>query len=174
LSAKGEFQHYHVDPHCFWWGKNDRTLITQTLASVEVQDGAGSVQKLINAGSHNYSGLYEMTAESEELQRLCLERLSFADVTLVPSLHTAMNEAVSRYFSSDFCYSSSSGYGSNMLALPAILNKTWLIVMDEKSHSSMYAGAYLAETGRIIRFRHNDTIQLESLLKEFKTIYENV
>lgn len=174
LSAVGEFQHYYVVPHCFWWSKNDRTLLTQTLTSVDVQDGTGSVQRLINAGSHNYTGLYSMTPESEELQWLCLEKLPFADVTAVPALYTAMNQAVCRHFSVDFCCSSSSGYGSNMLALPAILDSSWLMLMDDKSHSSMYAGAFLAETGCVIKFRHNDMIQLEDLLKEVGPKYEHV
>lgn len=174
MSAKGKFQHFYVYPHCFWWGKNDRILLGQTLASIDVQDRAGNIQKLINAGSHNYCGVYKMTAESEELQRLCLEKLTFADVKGVPSLHAAMNEAVCRHFSVDFCCSSSSGYGSNLLALSAILDQTWLIVMDEKCHSSMFTGAYLAETGRVTKFRHNDMIQLSSILKELGPKYKNI
>lgn len=115
-----------------------------------------------------------MTSESEELQRLCLKRLPIADITTVPALYTAMNEAICRQFSVDFCCSSSSGYGSNMLALPAILDDTWLILIDDKSHSSMYTGAYLAKTGRVMKFRHNDMIQLEGFLKELGPKYENV
>jgi hypothetical protein len=53
LSAQGLFQHYYIDPLCFWKGENDRTLLSQTLASVEVQDKYGTSQVLINSGSHN-------------------------------------------------------------------------------------------------------------------------
>ena len=173
LSAKGHYQHYYVDPHCFWWGKNDRTILAQTMAIVEVQDRDGAKQELVNAGSHNYAGFYQKTYDSEELQRLCLERLPFADVKTVPSLERAMTQAVCEHFSSDFCCTSSSGFGSNLLALPAILDDTWLVLMDEKSHSSMYTGAFLARTGCIKKFQHNDMKQLKSMLEELGPKYEN-
>lgn len=118
LSEKGQFQHYYVDPLCFWKGKNDRTLLSQTLASVEVQDGYGNNQVLINSGSHNYAGFYRSTPESERLQWFLLEKLAFADTKLAPSLTEAMNEATCRHF----CCTTSSGFSSNLLAMPAILD----------------------------------------------------
>ena len=173
LSAKGHLQHFYVDPHCFWWGKNERTLLAQTLATVKVQDQYGARQELVNAGSHNYAGFYQMTPDAEELQRLCLEKLTFADVRTVPSLEKAMTQAVCKHFSSDFCCTSSSGFGMNLLALPAILDETWLVLVDEKSHSSMYTGAFLAKTGYIKKFRHNDMTQLKSMLEELGPKYKN-
>lgn len=173
LSAKGCFQHYYIDPLCFWWGNNERTLLSQSLATVEVQDQSKSKKVLINAGSHNYAGLYDMTSESEELQRLCLERLAFSDAKAVPSLAQALNKAVCQHFGVDFCYTSSSGYGANLLALQAILDHSWLLLMDEKSHSSMFTGAFLAAKGCMRKFRHNDMAHLGEILEELRPQYKH-
>jgi serine palmitoyltransferase len=174
ISSKGHFQHYYIDPLCFWQGNNDRTLLSQTLALVKVEDRYGNKQSLVNAGSHNYAGFYRATSDSEQLQRLCLEKLPFSDINAVPSLAEAMNEAVCQHFRVDFCCTTSTGFGSNLLAMPAIVDKSWLVLMDEKSHSSMHTGSFLAETGCRKKFRHNDMVQLESILEELSTQYKNI
>jgi 7-keto-8-aminopelargonate synthetase-like enzyme len=65
-------------------------------------------------------------------------------------------------------------FGSKLFAMPAILDHSWLVLIDEKSHSSMNTGAFLAETGRVKRFRHNDMMQLESMLEELGPQHTNI
>ena len=47
---------------------------------------------------------------------------------------------------------------TNLLAFAAILDSTWILLLDEKSHNSMYIGAYLSNVYKVVKFRHNDMI----------------
>lgn len=58
----------------------------------------------------------------------------------------------------------STDYAANILAFSAILDKNWLLVIDERSHDSMHMGAELSHVGQIIKFRHTDMVHLESIL----------
>jgi 8-amino-7-oxononanoate synthase len=55
-----------------------------------------------------------------------------------------------------------------MLAIPAIAGKGWLIVLDEKSHNSMFTGAYAAGADAIMKLKHNDMRDLQRILRSSK------
>jgi 8-amino-7-oxononanoate synthase len=57
-----------------------------------------------------------------------------------------------------------SGYLANLGVIPALVGREDLILVDELSHSCMFAGAALSGA-RILRFRHNDVHQLGELLR---------
>jgi 7-keto-8-aminopelargonate synthetase-like enzyme len=73
---------------------------------------------------------------------------------------------IADHLDADFCVSTSTGYGANLLAFSALLSQDWLLVLDEKSHNSMFVAAYLSEPGCIKKFRHNDMGHLEQILRE--------
>jgi len=162
VSTKGQFMHNYVQPLATWWGKNIRELVTQSLPRVSVQDSKGPPSIFVNCAAHNYAGLYKMTTESEKLQRMCLEKLPVADSKVLLLLETATQDAVADFFGADFCYTTSTGYGSNYVALPAIVDVTTLVILDEHCHNSMFTGTYLAPYGSI----HNNMENLESVLVE--------
>lgn len=54
-------------------------------------------------------------------------------------------EAIAGFSKADFSYTTSTGYGVIYLALPAIVEKGTVIVVDEKSHSSIYTGMHGSE-----------------------------
>jgi 8-amino-7-oxononanoate synthase len=59
----------------------------------------------------------------------------------------------------------SSGYLANVGAIPTFAGQGDLLVLDERSHACMWAGARLSGA-RIEAFRHNDVDHLESLLRD--------
>jgi len=97
---------------------------------------------------------------------MTLNCLPVANSDKVPKLEAAMHEGLRKLFNTEFCTTVSTGYCSNVLCFTAVLDETWVVVMDEKSHNSMFVAAYLAKPKRILKFRHNDMKHLEELLEQ--------
>ena len=173
-SQADKFAHYVAEPLNSYKGKNERTILSHCLANVEVQDGTGSIKRVIHAASHNYAGFYRSTQRSEELQQLCLDSLPLASSDAVAGLEAATNDQLARIVSADFCCTISTGYGSNLLAFSAILTSTWLVILDEKCHNSMHVGAYLSQAGLVRKFRHSDSEHLESMLQQHHGKYSDI
>jgi 7-keto-8-aminopelargonate synthetase-like enzyme len=177
LSPKAKYCHRLVEPLAFWWGKNSRLLLSQSLPLADVQNPDGTVSTVVNATSHNYGGFYKTDAKSAELQRLCLEHLPLADADAVPLLASAAHEALASFLGTDFCYTTSTGYGSNYAAFPALLGDSKTVVIaDTSCHNSMFTGMYLAQPGqdRLVKFAHNDAADLERKLAEVDGKYDQV
>ncbi|KAK5097692.1 hypothetical protein LTR24_002159 [Lithohypha guttulata] len=171
LSKAEVFNRYYIEPHLGREGKNQSTMLGRCRSKVEVKDGRGKTQNVIHAASHNYAGLYEQDSTSEELQRLCLDSFPLADSTAASRLNEAFCRRISSLLETDFCCTTGTGYGSNLLAFPAVLGKEWLVVFDEKCHNSMYVGAYQSDVGLILKFKHNNMEQLEAILQEYNDKY---
>lgn len=166
LSETGRFVKLYVEPMFHWWGANFRLLATPCLGTVDVVNAAGERQFVVNGASHNYAGFYAPTAESEELQRLCLELLPVSDSDALPPLREAVHAAIAGFFNSDFCFTTSTGYGANYVALPAMIESTQtVVVVDRACHNSIFTGVFLGRCSQIHKFVHNDMIDLESTLK---------
>ena len=63
-----------------------------------------------------------------------------------------------------------SGYLTNIGAIPALMGRSDLILMDEACHSCLYSGARLARS-RIFTFKHNDVGDAAELLRLHRTEY---
>ena len=155
-----------MQPLVTWKGKNDRVLTGQSGGATTIKDGEHD-KTVINAASHNYAGFYKTTTESEELHHLALENLPVADTKSCPTLTKALHHKLATFFSADFCTTISTGYMTNLLAFAAILDSTWILLLDEKSHNSMYIGAYLSNVYKVVKFRHNDMMHLEEILSKY-------
>ncbi|KAK2006283.1 aminotransferase class I and II [Colletotrichum eremochloae] len=165
ISQKGLFAYYYVEPLFNWWGANYRVLTTQCLGSVEARDAFGSKAKLINGASHNYAGFYKATAAAEMLQRLCLDIIPVSDSDAVPFLRDETHHTIAKFLGADFCFTTSTGYGSNYIALPALVDSSTVVIIDENSHNSMFTGVFLAACPKVRKFKHNNMDHLETLLK---------
>lgn len=168
LTTAGRFNHYLVDPLSSWYGHNQRVLTSASLAQVEILSSDQSIQKAINGSSHNYAGFYSMSEEELELHRMCLTKLPVADVAGVSFLHGKMLEGLADFWDAKFCFSTGTGYQSNLLGIPAIAGKGWLILLDEKSHNSIFTACYLAGADAIKKFKHNDMKDLGKLLDNWR------
>lgn len=167
LSETGRFVKLYVEPMFHWWGANFRLLTTPCLGTVDVVNAAGERRSVVNGASHNYAGFYATTAESEELQRLCLDNLPVSDSDAVPLLRDSVHAVIASFFSFDFCFTTSTGYGANYVALPALIEPTRTVVfMDRACHNSIFTGVFLGRCSNVQKFRHNDMVDLESLLQK--------
>ena len=174
ISVAGRFNHCYVYPLDNRSGKNQRILLGRWAPKLEVEDGRGNRHAVIQAASHNYAGFYNLTRAAEELQRFALEKLPVADSSVVRSLESAMHDGFANFFSADFCYTTSTGYGSNVLAFSAILDDDWLVMFDDKCHNSMHVAAYLSHAGLVKKFPHGDFERMEAILAEYKDKFANV
>ncbi|OIW32034.1 hypothetical protein CONLIGDRAFT_641792 [Coniochaeta ligniaria NRRL 30616] len=167
LSPSAKLSHRYVEPLCFWWGKNSRLLLGQSLPTARVQDIDGTASTVVNATSHNYAGFYRADPRSEELQRLCLEKLPLADAEAVPLLECGVHNALANFLGAEFCYTTSTGYGSNYVVFPGLMSisKT-VVIADKNCHNSMFTGMYLAQPGLgfLRKFAYNDAADLEKHL----------
>ena len=175
LSKKGLFARNYVDPLFTWWGANERVLMSQSLGCVDVEiDAAGTVSTaVVNGASHNYAGFYLSFPQAEALQSECLQTLPVSHSDALPLLRDAVHNTLARFFGADFGFTCSTGYGSNMLALPALLAQADTVVMDGDCHNSMYTGAFLADR-KVLKFGHNDMPRLETILSSFSAHCTNV
>jgi serine palmitoyltransferase len=174
LSERGKFVHNFAEPLFNWWGENERVLLTQCRSSVQIEEPGGGSSTVVNGASHNYAGFYKPTAESEELQRLCLDMLPLADARSVPVLAKATHQAIATFFSASFCFTTSTGYGSNYVALPAIMRTTSAVILDDKCHNSMFTGTFRGQAACMRKFKHNDLQDLELILRELCEAHEQV
>ncbi|EXJ66817.1 uncharacterized protein A1O5_10012 [Cladophialophora psammophila CBS 110553] len=174
ISVAGKFNHCYVYPLDNQSGKNERILLGRWAPKLEVRDGRGTRQTVIQAASHNYAGFYNLTKDAEALQHLALEKLPVADSIVVRSLESAMRDGFAQFFSADFCYTTGTGYGSNVLAFSAILNEDWLVMFDDKCHNSMHVAAYLSHAGLVKKFPHGNFESMEATLSEYKDRYANI
>ncbi|EFQ36283.1 aminotransferase class I and II [Colletotrichum graminicola] len=177
LSAQGLFNSHYIEPMFLWWGMNTRILLGPSIGRVSVLDSYGRTMKsCINGASHNYAGSYLVNEISEAIHSLCLDNLP---VTLRSGpMYDTVRAELATFWSADFCIPTTTGYGSNYLALPRLLallrerGGTVAVFCDSHCHNSIFTGVYLA-IGRLggvtlRRFPHNDASLLEDMLRESK------
>ncbi|OAP60447.1 hypothetical protein AYL99_05449 [Fonsecaea erecta] len=174
ISIAGKFHHCYIYPLDNRSGKNERILLGRWAPKLQVRDGRGIRRSVIQAASHNYAGLYRLTDDAEELHRLALDKLPVADASALQYLEPAMHDGFAKFFSTDFCYTTSTGYGSNVLAFSAILNEDWLVLFDDKCHNSMHVAAYLSHAGLVKKFPHGDFEKMDAILAEYKDKFANI
>jgi 7-keto-8-aminopelargonate synthetase-like enzyme len=115
-----------------------------------------------------------MPVEYEALQRKCLARLPHCSARDVQELRSELSARIAAFFGTDCCHFTSTGFGSNVLAFPAIIQNDWMVVLDEKCHKSMFVGSFLSEAGMRKRFKHNDMKELEYVLQTAGRKYSNI
>ncbi|KAK5698200.1 hypothetical protein LTR97_007161 [Elasticomyces elasticus] len=174
LSNDGAFAHYVVEPWYEWFGRNSRITTSPALSSITLRPCRGQQEPpMINGGSFNYVGTYGMCAEYEELHRKCLDTLPVLGEA-VPLIGKELERTVADFWGADCCFTTPTGYQSNILVFTAILDDSWFVLLDQKSHSSMTTAGYLANAGGRKKFAHNDMLELERLLDEVEDRYANI
>ncbi|KAK4897983.1 hypothetical protein LTR27_004367 [Elasticomyces elasticus] len=174
LSNDGAFAHYVVEAWYEWFGRNTRITTSPASSSITLRPCRRRQEPpMINGGSFNYVGTYEMCPEYEELHRKCLDTLRVLGEA-VPLIEKELEKAVAEFLNADCCFTTPTGYQSNILAFTAILDDTWYVFLNQKSHSSMTTAAYLANAGGRKKFAHNNMLELERLLDEVKDGYANI
>jgi serine palmitoyltransferase len=131
----------------------------------------GKVIDCINLGSYNYLGF------ADDWQEVCgedvlgaLEDFPISNCSArtnsgTTSIHRELEQTVARFLDKDDAVVFTMGYGVNGTVLPALLGPGSLVISDSLNHTSIVNGC--RDSGADIKvFRHNDTKQLEKIIRE--------
>lgn len=147
-----------------------------------VHDGRDVVvngRRMLNLSSNDYLGL----ATDKELREEFLQTLT--PETFLPtssssrlltgnfSIYDELEAELARLFGTEAALVFNSGYHANTGILPAVSNEQTLILADKLVHASIIDGIRLSPA-RCIRYRHNDLVQLERLLAQNHTEYQQI
>lgn len=139
--------------------------------TIDRNEGAEAIiegKTVIMLGSNNYLGL---TIHPEVREAAC-EAIRKYGTSLTGSrllngthvLHEKLEKALSDFFGTESCLVFATGYQANLGVLTALMTENSITILDKANHASIYDAARLAK-GRVEYFRHNDTQDLERLLK---------
>ncbi len=126
-------------------------------------------KEYIDFSSNDYLGLSGhpklIEASKEALDRFgtssCASRLMSGDL----QLHHQLEEKTARFKNKEAALFFNSGYQANLGIISSLYAKPDCILFDRLSHASIIDGVILSGA-RFLRFQHNDTEHLESLLKK--------
>lgn len=147
-----------------------------------IHDGRDVVvggQRMLNLSSNDYLGLAADREMREEfLQTLTPDNFlptssSSRLLTGNFSIYEELEAELAALFGTEAALVLNSGYHANMGILPAVSNQHTLILADKLVHASIIDGIRLT-TARCIRYRHNDLAQLERLLEQNHSYYQQI
>ena len=135
----------------------------------------GNGRRMLNLSSNDYLGL----AADTDLRREFLETLT--PETFLPTssssrlltgnfrVYDELEDELARRFGTEAALVFNCGYHANTGILPAVADAQTLILADKLVHASLIDGIRLSAPARCIRYRHNDTAQLERLVDEYSS-----
>lgn len=147
-----------------------------------IHDGRDVVvggQRMLNLSSNDYLGLAaDRELREEFLQTLTPDNFlptssSSRLLTGNFSIYEELEAELAALFGTEAALVLNSGYHANMGILPAVSNQHTLILADKLVHASIIDGIRLT-TARCIRYRHNDLAQLERLLEQNHSYYQQI
>lgn len=148
------------------------------------QDGAYIVlpdsKEMLNLSSNDYLGIASNKKLQEEFyQTIAAEsnalRLSASSSRLLTG-NFSIYDKCEQYLGGLYSKTAlifNSGYHANTGILPSLTTNKDLILADKLVHASIIDGIRLS-SAECIRFKHNDMLQLERILKERAHLYEHV
>lgn len=128
-------------------------------------------RRCLNLGSYNYLGFaddWNITCKEGVIGSLEGLPVSMGSSRMecgTSRLHAKVEEIVSEFVGKEDAMAVNMGFNTNATTIPALMGRGDLIISDELNHTSIVNGA--RTSGSAIRcFRHNDTKNLEEILKE--------
>lgn len=136
----------------------------------ETSDGR-VVRRCLNLGSYNYLGFaddWDITCRKGVMGSLDVLPSSVGSSRLefgTTKLHREVEEIVATFTGKEDAVVLNMGFNTNATIIPTLTTRGDLIVSDELNHTSIVNGA--RASGAAIRtFRHNDSSDLEGILRE--------
>lgn len=134
---------------------------------------------LINLASNDYMAI----ASDEDMRREFISQISIDNFIASSSSSRLMTGNFPEYvelerllsysFGTESALIFNSGYHANTGIIPALADKNTLIIADKLVHASLIDGIRLAGS-TYLRYRHNDTDQLERLVSEHSGEYNKI
>ena len=136
-------------------------LVSQTVAII---DG----RETILAGTNNYLGLTfdtrALEAAEEALKTGGTGTTGSRNCNGTYSGHKALEAKLAEFYGTEGAMVFSTGYQANLSMLSTLAGPKDYILIDADCHASIYDGCKLGNA-TVIRFRHNDPVDLEKRLK---------
>lgn len=89
------------------------------------------------------------------------------------AIHKKLDDTIANYYKKESALVFGSGYMASIGILQGVCNKKSIIIADRFIHASWIDGAFASNT-RIVRYNHNDTSHLESLINKYRDKYERI
>ncbi|MBI5464706.1 MAG: pyridoxal phosphate-dependent aminotransferase family protein [Ignavibacteriales bacterium] len=148
-----------------------------------IQESEGPVVKIegrriVMAGSNNYLGLTadprvkEAAIKAVEKYGTGCSGSRYLTGTL--DLHVELEERLAKFMGKEDCLLFSTGYQTGQGIVPVITGRGEYVISDKDNHASIVAGTLVAAgmasyvkdgSQAVLRYKHNDTKHLESVLK---------
>lgn len=126
-------------------------------------------KEMIMVGSNNYLGLWDhpevKEASKEAIDRFGVSTCGSRFLNGTNSLHIELEEKLAEFMKKEACQCFSTGFQANLGAISALVGKDDLIIVDRAVHASIIDAARLS-FGELVKFKHNDTEDLERVLTE--------
>ena len=78
-------------------------------------------------------------------------------------IHVELEHRLAHFVNKEAALAFSTGFQSNLGAIPTVVGRNDVAIIDEQSHASIIDGTRLS-FGRILKYRHNDMASLEKVL----------
>lgn len=137
------------------------------------QNATGEIE-LINNASFDYGGFGFLEDGAVDVLSRTLKEVPHMEACGTELIDRASEVDGAAFLGFKFASFASSGYTMNLIAFPALANavtargKKPVFIMDDSNHNSMFVGSWISKNTTVVRFRHNDLIDLEAKLKDFQ------
>ncbi|RJR54612.1 MAG: pyridoxal phosphate-dependent aminotransferase family protein [Desulfobacteraceae bacterium] len=142
-----------------------REIVSELDTEVTLAGG----KRVLMLGSNSYMGL-TTNPEVKEAAKRAIEKYGtgcsgsrFLNGTF--DIHLQLEAALAEWVGKEAVLLFSTGFQVNQGVIAAVLNRHDHVLMDMCDHASIVDGARLS-TAKVVRYRHNDLEELESLLLE--------
>jgi len=139
-----------------------RVITSESDAKVTV-DG----RELVMLGSNNYLGLtthpHVRERAADALARYGTSCTGSRLLNGNLDIHMELEERLARFVGKESALVFSTGFGTNLGTISAIVGRHDSVVIDKDDHASIYDGCKLSY-GKVVRFEHNDVASLRQAL----------
>ncbi len=126
-------------------------------------------KKVLNFCSNNYLGLANhpklVEAARETMLKYGVGPGAVRSIAGTMDLHLELEKRLTQFKGVEAAITFQSGFNANVATIPALVGKDDVIFSDELNHASIIDGSRLSG-GRIERFAHADTVDLEKVIRE--------
>ncbi|MHB8707011.1 MAG: aminotransferase class I/II-fold pyridoxal phosphate-dependent enzyme, partial [Coriobacteriia bacterium] len=140
-----------------------RVITSESDAKVSV-DG----RELVMLGSNNYLGLtthpHVRERAADALARYGTSCTGSRLLNGNLDIHMELEERLARFVGKESALVFSTGFGTNLGTISAIVGRHDSVVIDKDDHASIYDGCKLSY-GKVVRFEHNDVASLRHALE---------
>lgn len=134
-------------------------------------------KRVINLSSNNYLGFANhpqiIKKAKEGLDKYGVGAGAVRTIVGNMTIHEELDNAIAQFKNEEAALTFQSGYMANLGVIQAIVDKGDLIVSDALNHASIIDGVRLSRADREI-YKHNDMNDLENILIEKRSQYNNV